>query len=787
MNFPDNGNARLRSARIHTFLTAATAIESDIVHEFEQAFAEAQAERDDPFALARELQKRGVLLSGILGMAISDDELHARIAASRAKLEQSTNDAQPPAATPSAPAQTPPAQQQAKRLRMNRDDIIARHPIVEFVRSRGHKLIKSGENFATSACPVGAHEKRGHTPNTIYPATQSWHCHDHDVGGTVIDWLKIEKNTSAIDAMRELAGGKNDSEPRAQRVVSHAKVLAVKSTPKPFDWQARVDAVTDKQLEHLAEWRAYSREFCAWLKESALVGIVDGCIAFPVHVDGKIVGAHVRAKTGKWYHEPSGINAAPMIFGALGAGELVHFFESQWDAFAFMAVSGERSGIVCTRGAGNGKFAVVIPERCDVYAWKQNDELKDGKRAGDDWLKSVCDHAHKSCTIKLPAVPAHDLNDWTRDGATSDELFNAVLNAQTVRASDRYAIRGQSMVHYSREQIDRSQNLLGNHWLERERGVLVTGPSGIGKSTAVYQMTACWACGVVSFGIAPLVGGLRIVAVQTEDSHSDLIEMSRSVRRLVLTETQLELVERNAHIETINDAVGKSFIDKLDSLLEQKPCDLLVLNPISDFIPGELTDEAEVKKFLRQQLNPLLAKHRCGALCVQPTPKTNRDSTENYSWFDWMYWGAGSAEFARWARGGIVIVPTATRGTYRFIAAKRFDKLGWVTPEFWYAHSLEDDVVLWVPATEQQIAVCTKAKDLKPQNLHAVLPSEKELLRDEIRVLAKQRLRLGTNTTDGFLAILVRHEWVTRHEYPRPKARAEVRFLKTDNPSKPIE
>jgi hypothetical protein len=371
-------------------------------------------------------------------------------------------------------------------------------------------------------------------------------------------------------------------------------------------------------------------------------------------------------------------------------------------------------------------------------------------------------------------------------GAMLDEISSRAVSLRSLHGRNGTQIHGYSMVHYSREEIDKSQNVLGNHWCERERGVLVTGPSGIGKSTAVYQMTASWACGEVSFGIAPLPGGLRIVAVQTEDSYNDLIEMSRCVDRLSLSPAQLELVERNTHIETINDAVGRNFIDKLDSLLQQKPCDLIILNPISDFIPGELTDEKEVKYFLRQLLNPLLAKHHCGGLCVQPTPKTNRDSTEKYSWFDWMYWGAGSAEFARWARGGIVIVPTPIRGTYRFIAAKRYEKLGWLTPEYWYAHSLENDVCLWVPATDEQIALCKKAKDHKPEDLHALFPSEKELLRDDVRLLGKERLGIGYHTTDGFLTILVSHDWIHLREYPRAKKRPEVRFFKNETPSQEL-
>ena len=61
-----------------------------------------------------------------------------------------------------------------------------------------------------------------------------------------------------------------------------------------------------------------------------------------------------------------------------------------------MDKSGERSGIIITRGAENGKLvAGLIPAGATVYAWKQNDEvnLKNGKRAGDEWLKAVADHA----------------------------------------------------------------------------------------------------------------------------------------------------------------------------------------------------------------------------------------------------------------------------------------------------------------------------------------------------------------------------------------------------------
>ena len=45
----------------------------------------------------------------------------------------------------------------------------------------------------------------------IYPETQSWSCHDCKRGGSVIDWVMIERNVTAADAMRILGGGNNSS------------------------------------------------------------------------------------------------------------------------------------------------------------------------------------------------------------------------------------------------------------------------------------------------------------------------------------------------------------------------------------------------------------------------------------------------------------------------------------------------------------------------------------------------------------------------------------------------
>ena len=134
-----------------------------------------------------------------------------------------------------------------------------------------------------------------------------------------------------------------------------------------FDWRACVETFTQEHVERLAQWRGYSVGLCLWLKENGLVGLYDGCIAFPIHDEsGKAVAAHYRLKTADWKRHPTGHKTRPLVIGELLPGESVHAFESQWDAFAFMDKSGERTGILITLGAENGKLvAGLIPAGAD--------------------------------------------------------------------------------------------------------------------------------------------------------------------------------------------------------------------------------------------------------------------------------------------------------------------------------------------------------------------------------------------------------------------------------------
>jgi hypothetical protein len=212
---------------------------------------------------------------------------------------------------------------------------------------------------------------------------------------------------------------------------------AKEKAPPAFDWQQSVDAFTEKHLERLSDWRGYSGRFCSWLHNRGLVGSYKDCIAFPVHdKDGRIVAAHCRSKSGKWFYKP-GTPVQPFIIGDLKTAKQVHSFESQWDMFALMDRTelylDPSVAFIATRGAEHAKVIKgLLREGLSVCAWPQNDELKNGKRAGDEWLKKLARHADVPVSKALVPPLHKDMNDWCLAGATAEDIYGSFFRNELV-------------------------------------------------------------------------------------------------------------------------------------------------------------------------------------------------------------------------------------------------------------------------------------------------------------------------------------------------------------------
>ena len=277
----------------------------------------------------------------------------------------------------------------------------------------------------------------------------------------------------------------------------------------PFDWQKCADAFTAEHQERLCDWRGFSPAVVSWLRAENKIGLYEGLIAFSVHKGGGIVGAHVRQKNGKkWFYE--GTTAAPFLIGEIQESTL-HVFESTWDALSYADVTGERSGIVCTRGSSNAQFAIEAAAKAStLYLWTQND------KAGEKWQADIV--AGTQCAVKRCRVPAphKDLNDWTRAGAAADELLAAILNAETLRELPKPLIEFRSPLQLKNFEPPPGIILAGNCHIMRGSVFVIGGAPGVGKSRAAVALAEAGATRHEWFGL-PVRRQFKTMIVQTEN------------------------------------------------------------------------------------------------------------------------------------------------------------------------------------------------------------------------------------------------------------------------------
>lgn len=89
---------------------------------------------------------------------------------------------------------------------ITREEILEANPLLEYIASKGIKIVGSGEHRTANGCAFGRH-KENHFPVTLdlINGHWVWSCHDHDhQGGSIIDWLMHESNRSKEEVIKEL-------------------------------------------------------------------------------------------------------------------------------------------------------------------------------------------------------------------------------------------------------------------------------------------------------------------------------------------------------------------------------------------------------------------------------------------------------------------------------------------------------------------------------------------------------------------------------------------------------
>ena len=428
----------------------------------------------------------------------------------------------------------------------------------------------------------------------------------------------------------------------------------------PFDWTACVTAFSENDVAKIAKWRGYSIEFVRELREKGWIGIHNGLVAFPVHTDGKIVGTHFRLKDGRWQYFPTGIKVAPLVFGKLTSGEHVNVFESTWDGLAFMDKTGERDGIIIARGSSNAKLvASMLPRQAIGYVWPQNDE------PNEKFIRDLGDNA--MCTLKRVTIPvAHfgskfDLNDWTRDGASVDDLIRAVANAEVLREVKLLSFRSPDEILAMPR--NPHANFLGDRLLGLAQQLVIAGIGGLGKSRLLLQLLVklivqCAWCGIETHNTK----GKPWMLIQTQNGidrlQTDLTSLKKHFDRdwpLVDSNLKLHTLETDRDLMLhLSDPMN---VDDLESAIREFNPIGVAYDPLVDFSVGDLSKDVDMAATCSVIGRVSRAGNPERAIIVATHAITGLAGMKKAFGFEAAGFGRNSKVLQTWARAFINVVP----------------------------------------------------------------------------------------------------------------------------------
>jgi RecA-family ATPase len=193
-------------------------------------------------------------------------------------------------------------------------------------------------------------------------------------------------------------------------------------------------------------------------------------------------------------------------------------------------------------------------------------------------------------------------------------------------------------------------------WLCRGGSLLITGQSGIGKSSFTMQTACSWALGRELFGI-PVKKALRVGVVQAECDVGDLAEAYQGVTSsMSLSAADRQVLRDNLIFYTETSKTGKDFADLVRKIVVRQRLDVIFCDPLLSYVGGDLSKQEVASHFLRNCIQPILKDTGCIIVFIhhegKPKPK---EVTDGQTISDMAYSGLGSSELTNWARAIISV------------------------------------------------------------------------------------------------------------------------------------
>lgn len=433
---------------------------------------------------------------------------------------------------------------------------------------------------------------------------------------------------------------------------------------------------------------------------------------------------------------------------------------------------------------------VTFPQDGDIVCIKRDGKYVDA--IFRDWHAglNIADVEYKGQTIST------HLYEPSLDGGAPKRLDLRSLHTEVEEAAATpVAI---PLCEFERPSEEDPNELLFRRFLCRGGGMLLVGPTGIGKSAFTMQAVIQWAIGLPVFGIQA-AWGLKTLMIQAENDAGDIAEFRDGVLRgLDLTPEQAKEATERIIVCTNDSSQGAKFFKKVvRPLLEEHRPDLLVIDPALAYLGGETNSQRDVGGFLRNELNPLLKEFEVAAIIIHHTNKPP-SGKEKSTWqgSELSYLGSGSAEWANWARAVLALRATGKadgegRPIYELCAPKRGGRLDWRNPagervfSKFVRHSREPGVICWHEVGEGEVAEDPNAEKVRESN-EAMFTKGVELLLAEFESVPKASVvktrspGLGIHRAEALLAKMVEDKKIVFVKVPRKGARPEVHCALND-------
>jgi len=244
-----------------------------------------------------------------------------------------------------------------------------------------------------------------------------------------------------------------------------------------------------------------------------------------------------------------------------------------------------------------------------------------------------------------------------------------------------------------------------------------------------------------------------------------------------ITEEHRKLIAHNLIILPPIPGGDPAFLVRvIDATCRRFKPDLINVNPLLAFCPGD--PARELGGILYQHVDPIIKKHGVGFVGVHHTPKTNNRDTSGYGRHDHQYSAAGDARVSNWPRA-MIEIEEARYPVYRFRISKRAEKSGWTwegkpTHERFFKQC--SHAVRWMDAMPEEVSSASRSEDYK--QIVTILPTAEQdgISRDRIRILGKEKLRIGKEKADSWLKLAVEDKLVERYEIESEHKRRTALF-----------